>query len=104
MQDSRTDEQKPFRGWKACLGAVLVAPFFTSWYLSGVASANANSLWPVYLVSGFLAIFAVWVTLSSPLGRWAKLVLCLVSVGVQALVTFLGVLVEFLHGGFGLGV
>jgi hypothetical protein len=87
--------------------ASLVIPFFTSWLYSAYVwrdgGLHFHPEFPVtiYVMSGLSAVVAVWAVLSSDLKWWAKGMLCLGSVGLQILVSFLGVFLELYQSGLG---
>src|SRR6266480_3960564 len=101
MEQGENTRKWKRRAWTTCWCVSLVAPFFTSWFYSCYARHNGGLLvhpeypFPIYFMCGLLAVVAIWAIFSSAFKLGAKLVLCLVSIGVQILVSFLGMLVEF---------
>jgi hypothetical protein len=58
---------------------------------------------PIYLMSGVLALLAVWSVSASAYRFWGKVFLSCLSVAIVVLTSFLGAIFEFFHSGFNLG-
>jgi hypothetical protein len=97
------------RAWMGYWGFALVMPFLTTWFYcsslleNGGLSSHPEFPLPIFVMTSLAVVVAVCAVLFSGLKWWAKCALCLVSVGLQVMLTGLGALIDIYLHGFGNG-